>query len=68
MRESMRDELRIRHILEACDRLSTYFAGGEIPEMDDKSIEFFGVVKNLEIIGEASYMLSKEFYRDASRN
>lgn len=29
--------------------------------MEDKSIEFFGVVKNLEIIGEAAYKLTQDF-------
>lgn len=61
MREPVRDELRLRHMIEACDRLIAYFPSEEIPLLDDKSIEFFGVVKNLEIIGEAAYMLSKEF-------
>ncbi|MDE7109670.1 MAG: DUF86 domain-containing protein [Muribaculaceae bacterium] len=61
MREPIRDELRLSHILDACDRLLTYFPQDNVPLLDEKSIEFFGVVKNLEIIGEASYKLSKEF-------
>lgn len=61
MREPVRDELRLIHILEACDRLLNFFSEGDVPVMDEKSMEFFGVVKNLEIIGEASYRLSKEF-------
>lgn len=61
MREQCRDSLRLKHILEACDRLGVYFPNKDIPLLDDKSIEFFGVVKNLEIIGEAAYMLTKDF-------
>ena len=61
MREPIRDELRLIHIVEACDRLSDFFKDGDVPVMDEKSMEFFGVVKNLEIIGEASYKLSKDF-------
>lgn len=62
MREPDRDELRLTHILEACNRIITWYPHQDsIPLLDDTSIEFFGVVKNLEIIGEASYKLSKEF-------
>ena len=61
MREQVRDDLRLIHILEACDRLLGYYPNGEIPLLDDKSIEFFGLVKNLEIIGEAAYKLTKDF-------
>ncbi len=49
------------HILDACDRIDTYFPDGYIPLLDAKSIEFFGLVKNLEIIGEAAYMLTQDF-------
>ncbi|MDE6578776.1 MAG: DUF86 domain-containing protein [Muribaculaceae bacterium] len=61
MREVVRDSLRLTHILEACERLLEYFPSDNIPLLDERSIEFFGAVKNLEIIGEASYKLSKEF-------
>lgn len=61
MRESLRDQLRLIHILEACDRIKSYFPNDEIPLLNPKSIEFFGLVKNLEIIGEAAYMLSPDF-------
>jgi len=61
MRETLRDNLRLTHILEACDRIYSYYPDGIIPVLDEKSIEFFGLVKNLEIIGEAAYMLANEF-------
>ena len=61
MREVDRDHLRLLHILEACERLLEYFPQDDIPLLNERSIEFFGAVKNLEIIGEASYKLSKEF-------
>ena len=66
MREQVRDELRLQHILDACDRLLSYYPQDNIPLLDDRSIEFFGVVKNLEIIGEAAYKLTKEFVADHS--
>lgn len=61
MREQLRDQLRLIHILDACNRIRSYFPESEIPLLDSKSIEFFGLVKNLEIIGEAAYMLSPDF-------
>lgn len=61
MREADRDELRLIHIKEACERLMEYFPHDEVPLLNERSIEFFGAVKNLEIIGEAAYKLSKEF-------
>lgn len=64
MRDKDRDKLRLTHIVEACDRIKGYYPNGEIPLLNDKSIEFFGLVKNLEIIGEAAYMLTKDFVAD----
>lgn len=61
MREPLRDQLRLIHIVEACDRIKSYFPNDEIPLLNPKSIEFFGLVKNLEIIGEAAYMLTPDF-------
>lgn len=61
MREPLRDHLRLIHILEACDRIKSYYPNNEIPLLNPKSIEFFGLAKNLEIIGEAAYMLTPDF-------
>ena len=61
MREELRVSLRLEHIIEACDRINSYYPDGQIPLLNEKSIEFFGLVKNLEIIGEAAYMLTNEF-------
>ncbi len=66
MREPLRDQMRLLHILESCDRIKSYYPNNEIPLLSPKSIEFFGLVKNLEIIGEAAYMLSQEFVSNHS--
>lgn len=61
MRESLRDPMRLDHIKNAAKRLidkHTEFGVHNIPE---DSLEYFGVVKLLEIIGEAAYMLTPEF-------
>lgn len=61
MRESLKDPLRLEHIRDAIDRLLAADANKPFDLLDDKDIEYFGVVKLLEIIGEASYKLTVEF-------
>ena len=61
MREEVRDPLRLVHIRDACERLIHSFPEMIVPELDSKSLEYYGVVKNLEIIGEAAYKLTHEF-------
>lgn len=61
MREEIRDPLRLKHIVEACERLINFFPNGDIPELNEKDMSYFGLIKNLEIIGEAAYQLTREF-------
>lgn len=61
MREEHRDPLRLRHMLEAIKRIDTYMEGRTQNDLDDDSLLFYGVVKNIEIIGEAAYKLTNEF-------
>ncbi|MBO7597449.1 MAG: DUF86 domain-containing protein [Bacteroidales bacterium] len=61
MREPVRDRERLEHIIEAIDRVLKYSAGKTKIELTSDSMGFFGVVKNIEIVGEASYKLSKRF-------
>ena len=61
MRERLRDKERLVHILTAID---TLLDGSKryTPEQAEKdTIIFFGFVKQLEIIGEATYKLTNEF-------
>lgn len=60
MREQIRDKERLLHIDEAIIRLlqGTQVHGKIIQEY---SLEYFGIVKLIEIIGEAVYKLSPEF-------
>ena len=61
MREPERDLGRLHDILQAADNIIS-FTDGLLPEelLSDK-LRYFAVVKNVEIIGEAAYMLSLEF-------
>ena len=61
MRERIRDKGRLEHILQAIDNTIEFTKDIFFEDFADDKKLFFAVVKNIEIIGEASYMLSKEF-------
>ena len=61
MREIMRDKNRLEHILEAIDNVFEFTEGMTFDDYVVDKKGKFAVVKNLEIIGEASYKLTKEF-------
>ena len=61
MREKIRDKGRLEHILQACNTLLEYREKYDYNTVKQDSVIFFGFVKLVEIIGEASYMLTKEF-------
>lgn len=61
---NQRDELRLRHILEATQRIASYLDGvGRDSFLGNRMLQD-AVVRNLEIVGEACVNLSPEF-RDA---
>ena len=64
MRERIRDKERLVHILTAIDTLMEGSKRYSIEQAEKDTIIFFGFVKQLEIIGEATYKLTNEF-RDA---
>lgn len=61
MREKVKDKGRLEHILQACTTLLEYKDKYEFETAKDDPVIFYGFVKLVEIIGEASYMLTKEF-------
>jgi uncharacterized protein with HEPN domain len=61
MREKIRDIERLRHMLEAINVLIGYKEHHTLEEAKDDPIVYFGLVKHLEIIGEAVYKLTLEF-------
>ena len=61
MREQIRDKGRLEHILKATDFILRHTKGITFEEFDADELRYFAVIKNLEIIGEASYKLTKEF-------
>ena len=64
MRERIRDKERLVHIQNAVNVLMERKDTHTLEEVVSDPIIFFGFVKHIEIIGEAVYMLTKE-YREA---
>lgn len=64
MREKLRDASRLRHMLHAIENINRFLDGKNLNDFTDDSMLYYAVVKNLEIIGEAAYMLTGE-YRDS---
>ena len=61
MRELVRDLGRLEHMLTAIDNVAQFLNGKTLEDLKNDKMLFFAVVKNVEIIGEAAYMLTKEF-------
>ena len=61
MKEQRKDKMRLQHILEAIERLEKYAGGLTREELESDVLRYYGIVKNIEIIGEAARMLTDEF-------
>jgi uncharacterized protein with HEPN domain len=56
-----RDELRLRHVLDAAEQISSYLSGVERATFLANRMLQDAVIRNLEIIGEACVNLSPAF-------
>ena len=63
MREEIRDRERLEHMLEAMNVLVNYKEAHSLEEAQADPIVYYGLVKHVEIIGEAVYKLTLD-YRD----
>lgn len=61
MRESLRDPERLRHILQAIERIEQFTQGMTAESLDKDILHKHATAYNIQIIGEAVYKLSKEF-------
>lgn len=61
MREKIKDKERLGHIMDAIEVLMVNKEKHSFQEVLEDPIIFYGFVKHVEIIGEAVYMLTKEF-------
>lgn len=57
---SKNDTVFLKHILDAINQIETYTAGLSYPEFSENRLVQDGVIRQLEIIGEASRHLSDE--------
>ncbi len=61
MREEVRDIERLQHILEAMNVLVNYQSQHTMEEALADPVVYFGLVKHVEIIGEAVYKLTFQY-------
>jgi uncharacterized protein with HEPN domain len=61
MREKPRDRERLLHIIEAIDNIFEFIENKSFENYQNDKMLRFAVVKNLEIVGEAAYLLTKDF-------
>lgn len=61
MREPERDPGRLQDIITAAKHIASFTEGYSLEELVGDKLRYFAVVKNVEIIGEAAFMLSLEF-------
>jgi uncharacterized protein with HEPN domain len=61
MREKLKDNERLIHMVEAIDTIYEFVEGKSFDRYVNDKMLRFAVIKNLEIIGEAAYLITKEF-------
>lgn len=61
MREAIKDQTRLLHMLEAINNIQEFTEGIEFEQFIDNKLLKFSIFYNVGIIGEAAYKLSKEF-------
>jgi len=61
MREPIRDRGRLEHMLEHIDRAQQFAQGKSLEDLENDALFRYAVVKCLEIVGEAAYMLTLDF-------
>ena len=61
MREKPKDNDRLNYMIEAIDNIFEFVEGKSFEIYKNDKILRFAIIKNLEIIGEAAYLLTKDF-------
>ena len=61
MREQSRDNGRLEHMLEAIDDAIVFVQNVSFEDLNKDKMRYYAVVHAVQIIGEAAYMLTKEF-------
>ena len=66
MRETVRDRDRLEHIVEAIDRILNFADNNTKDNLETDNLKYYGIIKNIEIIGEATYKLTRAFCKEHS--
>lgn len=61
MREPSRDKGRLLHIVKYATNVEEMTEGFTFEQVAKDKIRYFAVMKNVEVVGEVAYMLTKEF-------
>lgn len=61
MKQRLSDRTRLEHMREAADIVLAAHQQLEPGPLPDGDIRYYGLIKGVEIIGEAAYQLSREF-------
>ncbi len=61
MRERIKDRGRLEDIIDYSNNVTKMIEGFTLNEFEADIRTYFAVMKNIEIVGEAAYMLTKEF-------
>lgn len=61
MREPERDAGRIQDILAAAENVSEFKKDIDFERFCTDKLRYFAILKNVEIIGEAAYMISEQY-------
>ena len=61
MREPIRDKGRLEHIIDAISHILDYMKDKSFDEVSKDKLTYYGIVKCIEIVGEATYKLSSQF-------
>ena len=60
MREAARDQQRLKHIIEPIDNIFEFISDKSFADFENEKMLRFAIIKNLEIVGEAAYMITPE--------
>lgn len=61
MREKPKDKGRLFHIIDAIENINEFIENKSLEDFLSNKMLYYAIVKNMEIIGEAAYMLTNDF-------
>ena len=61
MRERARDKGRLENIIEYSNHVTQFMEGVSFEELASNNLLYYAVMKNVEVVGEAAFMLTKAF-------